>query len=116
MALLSGLSLGKTTSAFKATGVFDAVLKGYGSKSLSKILQNLSGGLIPTFSFTLPIININIGVLDLARYYLHTGGTLKPTVPALIATLLPLLFPNPGGPLIAVQQSGLIGPRSVWGG
>ena len=116
MAPLSGLGVGKITSAFKANSIGDAVLKGYGSKSVAKIIQNVSGGLIPTFSFTLPIVNINIGVLDIVRYYLHTGGTLKPTLPALIATLLPLLFPNPAGPLIAVQQSGLIGPRSVWGG
>ena len=116
MALLSGLGVGKVTSAFKTNNIGDAVLKGYGSKALAKIVQNIGASYIPAFSFTLPIVNINIGVLDILRYYLHTGGTLKPTVPALIATLLPLLFPNPGGPLIAVQQSGLIGPRSVWGG
>lgn len=98
MALLSGLSLGSTTSAFKVHGLADAVLKGYGSKSIQKIIENLSGGMIPNFSFQLPIVNVSVSLLDLVRYYFLSGGKpLSPNIMAIVATLLPLLFPNPTG-------------------
>lgn len=105
MALLSGLSLGSATSAFRVHNLPDAVLKGYGSKSIQKIVENLAGGVIPNFSFTLPIVNVSVSLLDIVRYYFLSGGKpLSPNLMAIVATLLPLLFPNPTGSLAFQSQ------------
>jgi hypothetical protein len=102
MVLLSGLSLGSVQTSAKVHTIFDAIIKGYGSKSIQKIVENLAGGIIPAISFTLPIVNVNVSLLDLVRYYFLSGGKpLSPNLFAIIATLLPLLFPNPTGPLFS---------------
>lgn len=99
MASLAGLKFGQRNilSAFKANNVPEAIIKGYGSKAITKIVQNLAGGLIPNFSYTLPIVNVSVDLLDILRYFALTGGAVKFDLNALVGTLVPLLFPNPTG-------------------
>jgi len=97
--ILKGLGVGSATSALKVHNIPQAVVMGYGSKAISKIITNLAGPLIPSFSFTLPVVNVSISVLDVVRYFLH-GGQLSlsaSNLNPLIATLLPIMFPNPTG-------------------
>lgn len=96
MALVSIPKAGQITSAIRANSLPDAIVKGYGTKAIQRIVENLAGGAIPNTSFQLPVVGVSVGLLDLARYVLLAGG-FKLSIPAIVGTLVPLLFPNPTG-------------------